>query len=106
MLNADAEAKSAHSAWIVNARHELGEHMPGPGVIRGQKIREALDVVSPTPPPWHLTQIKSVVHAVVHKRREPVLIDRIPQPQLGGDPIVEPIQQREAVASLRCGGEP
>ena len=29
-----------------------------------------------------------------------MLIDRVPQPQLGGDAIVEPVQQRQAVASL------
>ena len=44
--------------------------------------------------------------AVVHKRREPLLIDRIPKAQFGGDSIVEPVQQREAVASLRRRCEP
>ena len=43
--------------------------------------------------------------AVVHERREPLLIDRIPEAQLGGDSIVEPVQQREAVASLRRRGK-
>src|SRR5438093_7325991 len=75
--------------------------MSGPGVIRGQKVREPLDVVPSTAPPWHLTQIKPVVDAVVHEWREPLLIDRIPKAQLGGNSIVEPVQQREAVASLR-----
>ena len=106
MLNAHAEAERSHSAWIVNARHDLCEHMSGPGVIRGQKIREPLDVVASAAPPWHLTQIEPVVDAVVHERREPVLIDRIPKAQLGGDSIVEPVQQREAVASLRRRGKP
>ena len=77
VLNAHAEAERSHPAWIVNARHDLCEHMSGPGVIRGQKIREPLDVVPSTAPPWHLTQIKPVVDAVVHERREPLLIDRI-----------------------------
>ena len=106
MLNAHAEAESPHPVWIVNARHELCEHMPGPGIIRRQKIREALDVVPSTAPPWHLTQIKPVVDAVVHERREPLLIDRVPQAQLGGNSIVEPVQQRKAVASLRRRGQP
>src|SRR2546427_463495 len=82
---------------------ELLEHMPGPGIIRRQKIREALNVVPSTAPPWHLTQIKPVVDAVVHERRESLLIDRVPQAQLGGNSIIEPVQQREAVASLRRG---
>jgi hypothetical protein len=106
VLNAHAEAERSHPVWIINARHNLGEHMSGPGVIRGQKIREPLDVIPSTAPPRHLTQIKAVVDAVVHERREPVLIDRIPKAQLGGDSIVEPVQKREAVASLRRRCEP
>jgi hypothetical protein len=36
----------------------------------------------------------------------PLLIDRIPEAQPGGDSIVEPVQQREAVASLRRRRKP
>ena len=55
VLNAHAEAQSSHLAWTVNARHNLCEHVSGPDVIRGQEIREPLDVVTATAPPWHLT---------------------------------------------------
>lgn len=44
--------------------------------------------------------------AVVGERDQPVLVDRVPQAQLGGDAAVEPLQDRQAVAALRRGGEP
>ena len=34
-----------------------------------------------------------------------LLVDRVPQPQLGGDAVVEPVQDRQAVAALGRGGE-
>jgi hypothetical protein len=45
------------------------------------------------------------VDAVVGEGRETVLIDRVPQAQLGGDAAVEPSEQGQAVAALRRGGE-
>ena len=36
---------------------------------------------------------------------EVLLVDRVPQPQLGGDAIVEPLQDRQAVAAFGGGGE-
>ncbi len=36
---------------------------------------------------------------------EALLVDRVPQPQLGGDAIVEPVQDRQAVAALGRGGQ-
>ena len=101
MLNAYAEAERPHPTGIVNTRHELCEHMSRPGVIRSQEVRECLDVVASTTPPWHLTQIEAVMDAVLHKGRQPVLIDRIPKAQLRGDSVVEPVQQWKAVTSLR-----
>jgi hypothetical protein len=35
-----------------------------------------------------------------------LLVNCIPQAQLGGDAVVEPVQDREAVAALRRCGEP
>ena len=37
---------------------------------------------------------------------EALLVDRVPQPQLGGDAVVEPVQDRQAVAALRRRGQP
>ena len=34
-----------------------------------------------------------------------LLVDGVPEAQLGGDAIVEPVQDRQTVAALRCGGE-
>ena len=35
-----------------------------------------------------------------------LLVDRVPQPQLGGDAIVEPVQDRQPVAAFGRGREP
>ena len=43
--------------------------------------------------------------AEVQERREALLVDGVPEPQLGGDAIVEPVQDRQAVAALGRGGE-
>ena len=39
--------------------------------------------------------------AEVHERREVLLVDGVPEAQLGGDAVVEPVQDRQAVAALR-----
>ena len=44
--------------------------------------------------------------AVVGERHEVLLVDRIPDAQLGGDPSVEVAQHVEAVGALRRGREP
>ena len=44
--------------------------------------------------------------AVVDEGREVLLLDRVPQPQLGRDPVVEPVQDRLPVAALRGRREP
>ena len=44
--------------------------------------------------------------AEVRERRQVLLVDRVPQPQLGGDAAVEVLQDVEAVGALGRGGEP
>ena len=41
------------------------------------------------------------MNAVVDERDKALLVDRVPETQLSGDPAVEPIEQREAVAAFR-----
>ena len=36
---------------------------------------------------------------------EVLLVDGVPEAQLGGDAVVEPVEDRQAVAALRRGGE-
>lgn len=43
--------------------------------------------------------------AEVGERRQPMLIDRVPQAQLRGDPVLEPLEDGHAVAPLGRGRE-
>ena len=55
-----------------------------------RRFVRALDVVAAAAPPRDVAQVQAVVDAVVDEGRQAVLIDRIPQAQLGRDAIVEP----------------
>ena len=44
--------------------------------------------------------------AVVDERRQSVLVDGVPQAQLGGDAILEPAEQRQSVAAFGRRGKP
>ena len=46
------------------------------------------------------------MNAEVRERRQPLLVDGVPEAQFGGDAIVEPIEQRQAVAPLGRRGQP
>ena len=98
VLDADAEAERAHPREIVDAAAQLLHHLPRPGVVRREQVRQALDVVAAAAAPGDLAQIEAVVDAVVDERRRAVLVDGVPEPQLGGDPVVEPVEQ----AGRRC----
>ena len=84
---------------------DLLDDQTSPGVGAGVGVAQRLDVVAAAPPPRDLAQVEAVVDPEVEERREVLLIDRVPQPQLGGDAIVEPVQDRQPVAALRCGGQ-
>ena len=62
--------------------------------------------VSAAPPPWDVAQVETVGNSVVGKRNEAVLIDRVPETELGGDAIVEPVKHRESIAPFGRGREP
>ena len=56
--------------------------------------------------PLQRLQVSAVMDAEVVKRAQQVLLERIPQPQLGGDPPAEERAHVNAVAALRGGSEP
>jgi hypothetical protein len=62
---------------------------------------EPLDVVAATAAPRHVAQIEAVVDAVVDERREALLVDRVPEPQLGRDAPAEPLEHGQAVGCAR-----
>ncbi len=104
VLDAEAEPEAAHRTGVGEAVDLLhDEARPGVGTRVGGT--QGVGVVPASPPPRDLAEIEPVVDPVVHERREVLLVDGIPQPKFGSDPVVEPLQDREAVASLRCRGQ-
>ena len=106
VLDADAEPEAPHRSEVVDVVVELVEDEPGPRVIPGVDVAERGDVVAVAAPPRHVAQVDAVVDAVVGERGEPVLLDGVPEPEFGRDAVAEPVQDRQAVGSLRRGGEP
>src|ERR1700730_6125523 len=82
VVNADAKAERPHPGEVIYALLELLENETGPGVVRGEDVRQAFGVVPAAAPPGDVTQVRVVVNAVVDKGREALLIDRIPKAQL------------------------
>ncbi len=86
---------------IVDVGMELGEHEPRPHVVAGDEALESFDVVAAAPSPGDVAKIEPVVDPEVGEGHEVLLIDGIPQPQLGGNAVVEPVQMGRP--SLRSG---
>ena len=84
---------------IVGETEHLLQDGAGPGVGAGVEVAEGFDVVALAAAPRDVGQVEPVVDAEVHEGREALLVDRVPQPQLGGDAVVEPVQDR---AGRRC----
>ena len=105
MRDADAEPERAHGPHVGDVPAQRVEHATRDGVVRREHVRESLDVVAATAVPGHLPKIGSVGEPEVGERDEPLLLDRVPEPELGGDPAVEPLQHREAVGAFRRRGE-
>ena len=78
---------------------DLLDDEAGPGVGAGVGVAEGLDVVAAASAPRDVAQVEAVVDAEVEERREVLLVDGVPEAQLGGDAIVEPVQDR---AGRRC----
>jgi hypothetical protein len=94
VLDADAEAEPAHRLEVIDVVSELLENEARPNVVRRVDVGERRGVIAVTASPGHAAQILAVVDAVVEERSQAVLFDRIPEPQLGGDAVIEPVQDR------------
>lgn len=80
------------------------EDLRDAGVVAGVDVVERLLVIAPALP-GDLREVDVVVHAEVMKRREQPAVERVPEPQLDGDPAAEPVQDRLAIRALRRRGE-
>ena len=68
----------------VNFRHpiyfpdQLLDDHARPSIISCQQLTQRLGVIATTAPPWNLSEIGSICNAVVGKRHQSLLVDRIP----------------------------
>ena len=106
VTDADAEAERTHRARIGDVLAELLDHAPRPDVIGREDVGERRRRRSPCRGATALAQVEPVVNAVVGERREVLLVDRVPQPQLGGDASVEVAEDVEPVGALRRRRKP
>ncbi len=104
--HAHAEAEGAELGRVAEVLGHLLEDALGPDVGAGDDVRERPLVVPPASPPRDLPEVEGVGDAVVGERREAVLVDGVPEPELGGDAVVEPVEHGQAVAPLGRGREP
>ena len=104
VLDADTEAEGAHRRGLC-VLDNLLDDQAGPRVRAGVGVAERVDVVAASPTPRDLAQVQAVVNPEVEKGGEVLLVDGLPKPKLRRDAIVEPVQDRQAVASFRCGGQ-
>ena len=105
VLDADAEPEATHRGWL-GVLGDLLDDQACPRVGAGVGVAEGLDVVPVSAAPRDVSQIESVVDAEVQERCEVLLVDGVPQAQLGRDAVVEPVQDRQAIAAFRRCREP
>lgn len=106
VVDAHAEAEGAHARDVVGAAGHLLQDQAGPGVVAGEQVGEAVDVVAAAAAPGDVAEVQAVVDAVVGEGDQAVLVDGVPQAQLGGDAAVEVVEHRETVRAFRRRGEP
>src|SRR5690606_40064799 len=101
VIHAHAEPQSTYLRGGAEVIEEEREDAPRPDVIRRDEVRQALDIISAPTSERDLSKVQIISDAEVGKGGKAVLIDGIPEPKLGGDAIVEPVEDRKAVAPLR-----
>src|SRR5579862_1647594 len=104
MINTHTEAEGPNALFESKSLFKLLDHGICP-YVRGRDRRgEPLNVVTGTSPPRNVAQIEIVRDPEVGKRYQSMLVDRVPEPQLGCDSVVEPVKHRQAVAAFgSCG---
>ncbi len=105
VVDAHAEPEAAHRGQVIAVIGDLLDRRYEPRRLCSCKVAQCLDVVAPSAPPRDVGEVEPVVDPEVHERHQPLLIDSVPQPQLRGDAVIEPVEHRQPVAALGRGGE-
>ena len=100
VVDADAKAQRAHGSAGFHALIEAGYHLLRPEVVGRELVRKSAHVVAAPSRPGDVAQVEAVVDAVVGEGREVLLVDGVPHAEFGGNPVVEPVKDGEAVAAF------
>ena len=106
VLNADTETEGAHRGRVISETRYFLHDLSRPSICTGVQAAQCLNVVALAATPGDVGEVESVVDAEIHEGREALLVDGIPQPQFGGNAIIEPVKDRQVVAAFRCGRKP
>ena len=74
-----------------------------PGIGTGVDVAQCFNVVAAATAPRDVSQVEAIVDPEIVERCKVLLIDGVPQAELGGDAIIEPLQDRHPIAALRGG---
>ena len=102
VLDTDAEPETPHRGNL-DVLVDLLHHESSPSVGTRVRLTERSNVVPGAASPRNGPEVEAVVNAVVDEGRQVLLLDRIPQPQLGGNAVTKPVQHGQAVTALRRG---
>ena len=91
VVDAHTEPEGPHRRRL-RVACDLLHHQTRPRPRARVDVAQRFDVVAAAPSPRHLGEVESVVDSEVHERRELLLVDGVPEPQLGGNAVVEPVQ--------------
>ncbi len=100
-----AEPQRAHRAGVEQDALELAEQADNTGVVAGVETVQVFGAI-PAASPLERREIDVVVDAEVLEGREMVILDRLPQAQLGSGPTPEPPRDVLSVHALGRRGQP
>ena len=100
VLLRDAEPERPHPTRIEHDPLDRFEQLRDADVVAREEVAQLLRRV-PAATPGQLAQVRAVSDAEVLERDEEALIDCLPQPQLDGDSMVEPLGDVAAIEPLR-----
>ncbi len=104
VIDVDAEAEGPHRSRGGDVVAHRIEDATEPDVTRGIDAPQLLDGIAARCP-GDLREVGAVADPEVLEGAEEILIERLPEAQLGSDAIAEPDEDAPPVGALRCGGE-
>ena len=104
--DADAVPERPHLRGIGDLAPHFFNHETCPRVVGREDVLERADVVPLSATPGDGAQVEPVVDTEIREWRQILLVDCVPEPQLGGNPAIEVAEDVEAVCPFGCRRQP